>query len=230
MLFELQPQKAILNDLNSELMNMYSVVQNHTNELIEKLEEYAINDSKNFYYKLRAKDRSEKQELNNIEKAARTIYLNKTCYNGLYRVNKNNQFNVPYGAYKNRSIFKEQNIRNMEKYFKNNEIIIYNRDYKDVLKLAKSGDFVYLDPPYDETWTDYTTKGFNKQQQEELAKACNKLHVNGIRFVLSNNHTPFIEHLYKDFNIKIVKANRCINRDKNKRGKVEELLVYNFFE
>ena len=229
-LFELQPEKAIINDLNFELMNMYYVVQNYTDDLLEKLKEYRNNNSKDFYYEMRAKDRLEEQELDNVEMAARLIYLNKTCFNGLYRVNKNNQFNVPYGNYKNPSIFNEENIRNMREYLKNSEIAMYSRDYKDILKLAEPGDFVYLDPPYDGTWTDYTDEGFNKTHQEELAEACIDLHSNGIRFVLSNSRTDFIEYLYRGFNKKVVEAKRSINRDKNGRGNVEELLIYNTFE
>lgn len=226
-LFETQPKKAIINDLNFELMNMYYVVANYTDELIEALNKMKANHSEEYFYEVRAYDRLEEQVLDNIEMAARLIYLNKTCFNGLYRVNKKNQFNAPYGHYKNPSIFDEQNIRNMAEYLKNSDISYYSRDYKDILKLAEPGDFVYLDPPYDGTWTNYTDEGFNKTHQEELAEACIQLHADGIRFLLSNSRTDFIEYLYKGFNMEVVLANRAINSDKNGRGKVEELLIYN---
>ena len=189
-LFETQPKKAVINDLNFELMNMYYVVANYTDELIEVLNKMKANHSEEYFYEVRAYDRLEHQVLDNIEMAARLIYLNKTCFNGLYRVNKKNQFNAPYGHYKSPSIFDEQNIRNMAEYLKNNDISYYSRDYKDILKLAEPGDFVYLDPPYDGTWTNYTDEGFNKTHQEELAEACIQLHADGIRLSLIHISEP----------------------------------------
>lgn len=225
--FELQPKKALINDLNIELMNMYYVVAHYTDELLANLKILKENNSKEFYYLIRDYDRNEEQILDNYEMAARLIYLNKTCYNGLYRVNKNNQFNVPYGNHKNPAIYNEKNIRNMAKYLSSNDIGYTANDYRETLKSAKPGDFVYLDPPYDETWTSYTAEGFNKGNQEELAEACKELDKKGINFLLSNNRTDNIEKLYKGFNIEVVKANRAINSNGKGRGKVDELLIYN---
>ena len=171
--------------------------------------------------------------MNNIEKAARVIYLNKTCFNELYRVNKTGLFNSPYGKYKKPNIINESAILAMSDYFNNNNIKIIQGDYKNALKDLKKDTFVYFDPPYmpistSSSFTNYTKTPFNEKEQIELKKECNKLNNKGIKFMLSNSDHPLIRELYKDFDIKIVKAKRSINSKGNSRGKINEILVKNY--
>ena len=147
--FELQPKKAIINDYNHELINVYIVIRDHAQELIQLLEKHNSCNSEEYFYFVRSLDRLEKYKgMSIVEKAARIIYLNKTCYNGLYRVNSAGQFNSPYGKYKNPNIVNEALIRGMSKYLQSNKITIRQGDYKYVLKGLRRGAFVYLDPPY----------------------------------------------------------------------------------
>lgn len=238
-LFELQPEKAIINDFNSELMNVYKIIKNHPLELIEQLKIHEMNNKEigsSYFYDIRNLDRSENyNNISNVEKAARIIYLNKTCYNGLYRVNKNGYFNTPYGKYKNPDIVNEDRIKAISNYFNENDIKIMTGDYKEVLKDLKEGTFIYFDPPYmpistSSSFTSYTQDGFTFEQQVELRDECIKLHNQGINFLLSNSYCDEILNLYSDtsiFNIKRVKAKRAINSKGNKRGKIDEVLIYN---
>ena len=177
-------------------------------------------------------DRNEKyQETTNVEKAARILYLNKTCYNGLYRVNLAGQFNSPYGKYKNPNIVNATAIRAMSKYLNENKIEICNGDYRDVLRRVKKGSFVYLDPPYmpissSSSFTGYTENGFSYEQQVALKEECDKLRKKGIAFVQSNSDCPEIRELYKEYEIKTVQAKRAINSNASKRGEINEVLIY----
>ena len=171
--------------------------------------------------------------MSDIAKAARIIYLNKTCFNGLYRVNQAGQFNSPYGKYKNPNIINEPAILAMSNYFNNNNIKIIQGDYKDALKNLRKGAFVYFDPPYmpissSSSFTGYTEGGFGEKEQIELKKECDKLNAKGIKFMLSNSDHSFIRDLYKNYNIKVVRAKRSINSKGNKRGEINELLVINY--
>lgn len=233
--FEYQPKTAIINDLNEELINVYKVIKESPEKLIEILTVHQENNSKDYFYEIRALDRVEdfSERLSNIERAARTIYLNKTCYNGLYRVNSKGQFNTPFGRYKNPKIVDETVIYAMSSYFNNNDIKIMNADYKEALKNLDNKSFVYFDPPYlpisaSSSFTSYTENGFSLEQQVELKKQCDKLHEQGIKFLLSNSDHPFIKELYKDYHVKIIKAKRAINSKANKRGEINEVLVYNY--
>lgn len=233
--FEYQPKTAIINDLNEELINVYKVIKESPEKLIEILTVHQENNSKDYFYEIRALDRVEdfSEKLSNIERAARTIYLNKTCYNGLYRVNSKGQFNTPFGRYKNPKIVDETVIYAMSSYFNNNDIKIMNADYKEALKNLDNKSFVYFDPPYlpisaSSSFTSYTENGFSLEQQVELKKQCDKLHEQGIKFLLSNSDHPFIKELYKDYHVKIIKAKRAINSKANKRGEINEVLVYNY--
>lgn len=233
--FEYQPKTAIINDLNEELINVYKVIKESPEKLIEILTVHQENNSKDYFYEIRALDRVEDftERLSNIERAARTIYLNKTCYNGLYRVNSKGQFNTPFGRYKNPKIVDETVIYAMSSYFNNNDIKIMNADYKEALKNLDNKSFVYFDPPYlpisaSSSFTSYTENGFSLEQQVELKKQCDKLHEQGIKFLLSNSDHPFIKELYKDYHVKIIKAKRAINSKANKRGEINEVLVYNY--
>lgn len=230
--FELQPKKAIINDYNDELINVYLIVRDSADELIAELEEHNKNNSEEYFYELRALDRSsEYKEMNNVQKAARIIYLNKTCYNGLYRVNAAGQFNSPYGKYKNPNIINATTIRAMSNYLKKAQIDIRSGDYREVLKGLRKGAFVYLDPPYmpissSSSFTGYTDNGFSYEQQVELKKECDKLKAKGVLFLQSNSDCPEIRELYKDYEIKTVQAKRSINSKADKRGEISEVLIY----
>ena len=231
-LFNMQPKKAIINDYNQELINVYITVRDNLEELLDELRIHEENNSSDYYYEIRALDRAEEfAQMSNVEKAARIIYLNKTCYNGLYRVNMAGQYNSPYGKYKNPNIVNEAVLRAISNYFNTNEITILNGDYKEVLKDLEKEAFVYLDPPYmpisSSSFTGYTEGGFGYNSQVELKKECDKLNEKGIRFVQSNSDCEIIRELYKDYKIKTVKAKRSINSVGNKRGEINEVLIYN---
>lgn len=232
-LFSLQPKKAIINDYNHELINVYKVVRDNFDELLELLHVHQANNSADYYYEVRAWDRGEHlNKMSNIEKAARIIYLNKTCYNGLYRVNSAGQFNSPYGRYKNPNIVNEAVLKAVSNYFKNNDIDIRSGDYKDTLINLDKSSFVYLDPPYmpissSSSFTGYTEGGFGYNCQVELKQECDKLTQQGIRFVQSNSDCDEIRELYKEYKIKTVKAKRSINSVAKRRGEINEVLIYN---
>ena len=231
-LFEIQPKKAIVNDYNAELINVYRVVKENPEELIVALQRHCDQNSEEYFYQVRAWDRdSNYSELSDVEKAARIIYLNKTCYNGLYRVNSAGHFNSPYGKYKNPNIVNSVGIQAMSKYFTNNDIKIMQGDYRKVLEDLPQNSFVYLDPPYmpistSSSFTGYTECGFNYEQQVELKKECDKLREKGIPFLQSNSDCPEIRDLYADYDIRTVQAKRHINSNAAKRGEINEVLIY----
>lgn len=230
--FELQPKKAIINDYNSELMNVYVVVRDQSEKLLEVLEKHSKNNTEEYFYEIRSLDRSEDYiHMSDVDKAARIIYLNKTCYNGLYRVNSAGKFNSPYGRYKNPNIINETLIREMSAYLRSGKITIRQGDYKDVLKGLRKGAFVYLDPPYmpissSSSFTGYTEHGFSYDHQVMLKKECDKLRKKGISFLQSNADCPQIRELYQDYEIKTVQAKRSINSNASKRGEINEVLIY----
>lgn len=232
-LFRLQPKKAIINDYNTELINVYRTVRDDLDGLVALLQEHEKYNSSDYYYEVRALDRTpDFDKMSNLEKAARIIYLNKTCYNGLYRVNSLGQFNSPYGRYKNPNIVNEVVLRAISKYLNRNEISIRSGDYKDVLNDIEKNSFVYLDPPYmpissSSSFTGYTEGGFGYDKQVELKEECDKLNSKGVHFLQSNSDCEEIRELYKDYRIKVVKAKRAINSDAKKRGQINEVLIYN---
>lgn len=232
-LFDLQPKKAVINDINSELINTYFVIKNNVEDLIEDLKKHE--NTSDYYYKIRDLDRDKNQfsKLSDVEKASRLIYLNKTCFNGLFRVNSQGQFNVPFGRYKNPNIVNEFVLRAVSHYLNNNEVEILNVDFADAVSNAKKGDFVYLDSPYDPvsdtaSFTGYTLGGFNKDEQIRLRDLFVDLDKRGCKVLLSNSATDFIKDLYKDYRIEIVSATRNINSIASKRGKIDEVLVMNY--
>lgn len=236
-LFEYKPHKAIINDLNEELINVYRVIKDSPEDLIEILIKHKEYNTKDYFYKIRSLDRQDDylEKFSKVERAARTIYLNKTCYNGLYRVNSKGHFNTPYGRYKNPNIVNEQLILEMSDYFNKKDIRIMNVDYKEALKYLRKGTFIYFDPPYlpispSSSFTGYTENGFNLEHQIELKEQCDKLNKRGIRFLLSNSDHPIIRDLYKDYHIKTIQAKRTINSKANKRGEINEVLVFNYDE
>lgn len=231
MLFSIQPHNAIVNDINSELYNVYKVIADEQlfEELIEDLRSH-VNESECFY-EIRALDRSEDyQNLSPVKKASRFIFLNKTCFNGLYRVNSKGQFNVPFGKYKKPEIVNEAVLREVHQFLNQSNITFLNGDFKAAVKEAKSGDFVYFDPPYDpvsqtSSFTSYAQEGFGKAEQYELRDVFKQLNDRGCKVLLSNSDTPFIREIYEGFNIVTVQANRAINSKAEGRGKINEVLV-----
>ncbi|CDR23441.1 DNA adenine methylase [Staphylococcus aureus] len=234
LLFNVQPKKAIINDLNEELINTYKVIKDSPEKLIQELKFHSSNNGEDYFYKIRSIDRElEYTNMNNVSKAARIIYLNKTCYNGLYRVNSSGFFNTPYGKYKSPNIVNETMIRAMSNYFNKANVKILNGDYKYALKGLRKGSFVYFDPPYvpistSSSFTGYTEQGFDLDNQKELKEECDKLNSRGIKFLQSNSDTPFIRKLYSNYNIKTVQAKRTINSNAQKRGEINEVLIYNY--
>lgn len=234
LLFNLQPKKIFINDINQDLMRVYSVIKNDVESLINKLSDYK-NESDFFYY-IRSLDRDrEKYNLmSEVEKAARILYLNKTCYNGLYRVNNAGEFNSPFGNYQNPNIVNAPTLRAVSKYFNSVERFqLTSVDYSEVLENVRKGTFVYLDPPYDpisdtSNFTGYSKGGFTKDEQVRLRECCDDLTRRGIKFMLSNSSTEFIKEQYRNYNINVVKAKRMVNSIANKRGDVEELLIRNY--
>lgn len=233
-LFDLQPSKAIINDYNEELMNVYRVIKDNVDELLSLLEQHEQLNNEAYYYAVRELDRSESyNSMSAVEKAARIIYLNKTCYNGLFRVNQAGQFNSPYGRYKSPNIVNKPTMLAMSNYFNENNITILDGDYKDALRELRKGAFVYFDPPYlpistSSSFTGYTENGFSLKEQVELKNECDKLNAKGIKFLLSNSDHPKIRDLYRDYTIITVQARRSINSKGNKRGDINEVLVFNY--
>lgn len=228
--FELQPEKGYISDLNEELINLYCVVRDNVDELIVDLKRHKI--SKEYFLKIRNIDRTyQYKTLSNVEKASRFIYLNRTCFNGLYRVNSLGQFNVPFGSYKNPRIIDADNLINCSELLKNT--IINCADFSTILNYIHEDDFVYFDPPYvplNETsnFTSYTNNGFDLNMQYKLKAVCDELNSRGVKFMLSNSDTEFVNELYADYYIKKVYASRQINANANGRGKITEVLVRNY--
>jgi DNA adenine methylase len=233
-LFELQPKKAVINDLNEELINCYKEIRDHPEQVRDCLRLFQSEDCEKFYYNVRDMDLKDNwYNQPNYWKAARIIYLNKTCFNGLYRVNKNGHFNVPYGKHKNKFDFDRENLYKIYQYLSNNNIKIHNVDFEIATEYTKEKDFIYFDSPYDTisdtaNFTSYTKEGFTKDDQIRLRDCFKELSDRGCYCLLSNAGTDFIRDLYKEFNIVEVKANRAINCKGNRRGKVTEVLIMNY--
>lgn len=228
--FELKPQKAFINDYNSELTNLYSVVKHRPEELIEDLKLHE--NTAEYYYALRRLDREPNyKELSEHKRASRFIYLNKTGFNGLYRVNRAGENNVPFGRYKNPDIINQDNILKCSLLLKNTTIT--TGDFTLIKKHIKKGDFVYFDPPYvpvspTSRFTAYTKAGFTQGDQYRLKELCDFIDSGGGYFLLSNSYTEFIIELYRDYKITTIEANRAINCKGEGRGKVKEVLIKNY--
>lgn len=233
MLFYIQPKKAYVNDINEELILVYKVIKDYVEPLIESLSKYG-NDAETFY-EVRGWDRDKKKydALSDVERASRIIYLNKTCYNGLYRVNNAGEFNSPFGSYKNPNIVNAPVLRAVSSYFKGADVHFSSVDYSKVIEKLPKDSFVYLDPPYDpvsetSNFTGYSKGGFTQDDQIRLRKCCDSLDKRGINFMLSNSSTDFIRKQYSLYNIKTIQAKRLINSDASKRGDVEEVVITNY--
>lgn len=233
-LMAISPKKAIVSDLNKDLINVYLQTRDFPEDLINELKKHDRNHSKDYYYEIRNLDRLESfYRLSDTKKAARIIYLNHTCYNGLYRVNSLGQYNTPIGRYKKPNIVDEQNIRYVSEYFQKNDIRFICNDYQKTLDLVRKGDFVYLDPPYDPisdsaSFTMYTKEGFNKDDQRNLKMECDRLDSIGAFFMQSNSDTEFIRELYKNYHIETIEASRNINSKGDERKSVNEVLITNY--
>lgn len=235
LLFELSPKKAIINDSNEELMNVYRCLCNEDKfkKMCSVLNHYEKEHSEEFYYEIRNKDRSisSYNRLSDYTKAARTIYLNKACFNGLYRVNSKNQFNVPFGKKTKVNTYEGSNLITVSNYLTINDVTILCVDFEEAVKDAKKGDFVYFDPPYDSdtsTFNSYTEDGFGKEEQVRLARVYKELADKGVYVMLSNHNTSLVKELYKDYNIDVIEAKRNINANGKKRGYVEEVIITNY--
>jgi DNA adenine methylase len=231
-LFHLQPEKAIINDFNAELVNVYKIIKNRLEELITDLNKHK-NDAA-YFYELRALDRKpEFKKLSAVQRASRVIYLNKTCFNGLYRVNSSGEFNAPFGRYRNPNIVNEPTLKAVNKYLNANDIQIFNKDYQAILSTLDKRSFVYIDPPYhpiseNPNFTGYIQGGWDSNDQLRLKQTCDELTKKGIKFLQSNSSSSLIKHLYGEYQIIAVKANRVVNADKSGRGEIEELLIKNY--
>lgn len=232
-LFSIQPTKAIVNDLNQDLIIVYEVIRDDVESLLELLKTHE--NTAEYFYAIRDMDRDKEayKAMSKIEKASRLIYLNKTCFNGLFRVNSLGEFNSPFGYYKNPNIVNEPILRAVSKYFNASNITFYSEDFADTLKRVRKGSFVYLDPPYDPvsdtaSFTGYNKGGFDRNEQIRLKQCCDELTQRGVKFMLSNSATEFIKDLYGEYEINIVKAKRAINADARKRGAIEEVLIRNY--
>ena len=214
-------QSAYLSDINLELMITYKMIASEPDRLIEELMKHREKHNKSYYLKVRKNGHG---EVDPVRLAARFIYLNKTCYNGLYRVNKNGQFNVPIGRYTNPKICDEENIRAASEVLEKATIKWSSFDEIE----PEKGDLVYCDPPYDETFTGYTDQGFDSNNQRDLRDSCIRWSKIGAYVIVSNNDTPLIRSLYKNFKIVEVQAARNINSKGNERDKVSELLIKGF--
>lgn len=235
LLFELSPEKAVINDYNAELMNVYECIKDADKykKMCSELNHHEANHSEEYYYEIRNKDRDKSKfnKMADYKRAARTIYLNKACFNGLYRVNSKNEFNVPFNRKEKVNTYDRENLGIIHSYLNFNNITLLNTDFEDSVKDAKKGDFIYFDPPYDsdtETFTSYTDEGFGKEEQKRLADVFKDLDKRGCYVMLSNHNTKLVNELYKDYNIHVIEAKRNINSNGKKRGKVEEVIVTNF--
>lgn len=232
-LFGIQPNKAVVNDINGDLINLYQIIKDSVEDLIQDLRKHK--NEEEYFYLVRELDRDKEKygQLTPVAKASRVIFLNKTCYNGLFRVNRAGEFNSPFGNYKNPNIVNEITLKAVSKYFNKANIIFNNKDYEEVLMSVRKGSFVYLDPPYDPisdtaSFTGYDKGGFDRDEQTRLKRVCDRLNEKGINFLISNSATEFIFELYKNYKIEIIQAKRTINSNPNKRGEIDEVLVRNF--
>lgn len=234
--FDLTPKKAVLSDINGELMNLYIQVRDNCENLINMLNVHSSNHNEEYYYAIRELDRQEDyMYLPILEKAARTLYLNKTCFNGLYRVNSNGNFNTPSGK-KEKLVFEDNNIRKISKLLKRKTINLKTGDYWNCVKKARRGSYIYFDPPYDyeneNGFVSYSNLGFNREDLALLKQRCDTLINRGCKVIISNNNTGYVNDLfanderYEIYTLYIVQAKRMINSKPLDRGEVEEVIIF----
>ena len=230
-LFDLNPTNAVVNDINPELINMYLQVRDHVDDVIDELTTLdntheVSDDPKEFYYSVREKFNSN-LGINDTDQAARFIYLNKHCFNGLYRVNKKGEFNVPFNG--KLSGWSADRSHLLEASTKLWSVEIRCGDYVDAVRDAGKDDFIFLDPPYDvitdTSFTDYTKDGFGSEEQRKVADLFKALTNRGCKCMLTNHDTPLIRELYKDFKIEVVDVRRSINRNGSDRTGTEVIIT-----
>ncbi|MGB9880879.1 MAG: DNA adenine methylase [Anaerolineae bacterium] len=224
--FYLEPESAVLIDNNPELMNFYEVVRTDVEGLIEHAKGH-LND-RDYYYSIRELD---PERLSPVERASRFLYLNKTAYNGLWRVNSKGKHNVPFGRYRNPKIVDEWNLRLVSAALRN--VLLIRGDFERIVEFAERGMFVYFDPPYQPVsdtanFTGYTAEAFGSADQERLARVFRTLDEMGCLLMASNSDTEFIRRLYEGYDIRIVVARRAINCRGEKRGPIRELVIRNY--
>jgi len=223
---------AIMSDANRELINLYETIQTRPDELIETLADENFKNEKEFFYENRIRyNKIINTSQEPVLRAAYFIYMNRHCFNGLWRVNKSGTFNVPFGSYKNPSLPDRARIQNFSDALQQVEIL--NTDFAETVKKAKEGDFVYFDPPYmpasdTAKFTSYNASGFSFEEQKRLAEVFADLADRGVSAMLSNANVPAVHELYQDFTISVVAANRMINRDATKRTGSSEVIVTNY--
>lgn len=223
--------KTYINDLTKEITDAYKSVKNQPLDLMELLnahQDLHRLNPKEYFYKIRNLDREKGwDQTTTIEKTARLIYLNKTCFNGLYRVNKSGYFNVPWNGKVDVKLYDKNNIEDIS-VFLNKDVIINNGDFEEICKFAKKGDFLFFDPPYDlinsNTFDSYTKRPFGLDGQKRLSKIVHELSKKGCYVMVTNHNTPLINELYKDFNIDIINVKRMINSNSAKRVGVETII------
>jgi DNA adenine methylase len=225
--------KGYVSDLNSDLVLSYVTIRDNLNGLLKSLQKHSNNyfsDSKSYYYSVR-----ESNPKSQIEKVSRLLFLNRTCFNGLYRVNSKGKFNVPLGRYSNPNIVQEENLESVNQFLNHNKIIIKCQDFSSTVEKAKKGDFVYFDPPYmpvskTANFTSYTNGNFGLNDLKRLAKVSNELTKKGVNVLLSNSSSKQVRDLFssKYWKITKIEANRAINSDSNKRTGHSELLIKNY--
>ena len=225
--------KGSVSDLNSDLVLSYITIRDNLDGLLKSLQKHSDNyfsDSKSYYYSVR-----ESNPKSQFEKVSRLLFLNRTCFNGLYRVNGKGKFNVPLGRYSNPNIVQEENLRSVNQFLNQNKIIIKCQDFSSTVEKAKKGDFVYFDPPYQPVsktanFTSYTNRNFGLNDLKRLAKVSNQLAKKGVNVLLSNSSSKQVRDLFsaKYWEIIKIEANRAINSDSNKRTGHSELLIKNY--
>jgi len=231
--FELEPENAFITDINTELINLYEVVKSQPDALIQELKDKKYVNEAEAFNEIRALDRSTDvfNSLSKVQRAARTIYLNRTCFNGLYRVNSNNQFNAPFGRYAKPRILDEPNILASSALFNDKNVSIKNSSFNDALNAVKgTQNFIYLDPPYipltpTASFVSYAKDGFSYEQQEELRDKALELDNQGNFILLSNSDTPITRELYSDFVIVPIQVKRSVGANASSRVAVGEVLA-----
>lgn len=228
--FYLEPSRSVINDYNPELINVYEVIRDTPQDLIELLRIHQTNFSHDYYIQIRSMDRcSSFLDLPAVERAARIIFLNRTCYNGLYRVNNKGFFNVPIGKKKNPDIIMEDKILAMNRYFNENEVVMRKGDFETAVEDAQPGDFVYFDPPYDyeeSGFTSYNETCFERKDLERLKRVSDDLIEMGCLVLLSNNDTPFVNELFEEYAIEHIDTKRFISCDGRTRNEGKEVIIY----
>ncbi len=229
--FARRPARALLQDVNGALVDTYRVVRDQVDELIEALGPLAEGHSAERYYRVRERYNASRGSEHGPERAAMFIYLNKTCFNGLHRVNRKGEFNVPAGRYKNPRILDHARLRAASLQLRSAEIV--EEGFESLVARAKPGDFVYMDPPYEPAsttanFTAYAKGGFSREHQTRLRDVFDALTRRGCKCMLSNSDVPFIRDLYRQHNIDIVQAARAVSCNGRGRGKVAEVVVRNY--